>query len=312
MPRFPVGNLANINLAARHGWNFGAALLIQDLDTPYSGSGEIPNLDGRRTRQQTLLLQAEFGLSDRWALGATLPLRHAKAEGRTDLDTSGLGDIEILLRYAAFPLGVGRKASLNLLGGIGLPTGRSEGMLAALETIQFGVGNFTAIAGFEWSYRARPGITAFFRSRAGWVLGANDDGYRFGDSFDNAAGATILLRSPNLRIITYVSTLHLEQDRQDGEPVQSRGGGGSTAQSACTQRGWDKTARSRSRSSASLTSTCGGINWSAPGTFSWGMTSACRDTSVRNTMAPQAMSNEVALLRRRLGPPLQALLDAIE
>ncbi len=224
MPRFPVGNLANINLAAPHGWNFGAALLIQDLDTPYSGSDEIPNPDGRRTRQQTLLLQAEFGLTDRWALGATLPLRHAKAEGRTDLDTSGLGDIEVLLRYAAFPMALGRLASLNLLGGIGLPTGRSEGMLAAQENIQFGVGNFTAVAGFEWSYRARPGITAFLRSRAGWVLGANDDGYRFGDSFDNAAGATFLLRSPNLRIITYVSTLHLEQDRQDGEPVQSRGG----------------------------------------------------------------------------------------
>ena len=224
MPRFPVGNLANINLAARHGWNFGAALLIQDLDTPYSGSGEIPNPDGRRTRQQTLLLQAEFGLTDRWGLGATLPLRHAKAEGRTDLDTSGLGDIEVLLRYAAFPLALGRMASLNLLGGIGLPTGRSEGLLAAQENIQFGVGNFSAIAGFEWSYRARPGVTAFLRSRAGLVLGANADGYRFGDSFDNAAGVTLLLRSPKLRVIAYVSTLHLEQDRQDGEPVESRGG----------------------------------------------------------------------------------------
>ena len=224
MPRFPVGNLANINLAEKHGWNLGVTYLFQELDTPFGGNDELPNPEGRRNRQQTLLLQAEFGLTERLALSGTLPLRHAQGDGHIDLNTSGLGDTEVVLRYATNPLGLRNRASFNLLGGVGLPTGRSEGIELTMENIQFGVGDFTGIAGLELSYRINSAVSGFFRSQARLVLGSNSDGYRFGNSFDNAVGVSFLLGASDLRLFTQLSTLHLKQDHLDGAPVVSRGG----------------------------------------------------------------------------------------
>ena len=224
MPRFPVGNLASINLAETHGWNLSAAWFAQELDTPYAGRDEIANPEGRRNVQQSLLLLAEFGLSERLALSGSLPLRHIRAEGEFEARTSGLGDAEAVLRYGALPLTLTSRFNLNLLGGLGLPTGRSEGEEFALENIQFGVGDFTGIAGFEMSWLFHSTVSTFFRSQGRFVLGANRDGYRFGDAFDNALGASIRVGAGGSRIMAQVSTLHLEQDRQDGSPVISRGG----------------------------------------------------------------------------------------
>ena len=224
MPRFPVGNFANINLAERHGWNLGVVYFVQELDTPYSGSDEIPNPMGRRNLQQTMLLQAEFGLTPRLALGGMLPVRNVRSEGEIDLHTTGLGDAEATLRYSAVPLTLKSKFSLNLIGGLGLPTGRSEGLELTQENIQFGVGDFTGIAGFELSHAVHPSVSTYFRSQGRFVMGANSDGYRFGDAFDNALGASFRVGIRETQILAQVSTLPLEQDRQDGAPVDSRGG----------------------------------------------------------------------------------------
>ena len=224
MPRFPVGNLTDINLPEKHGWNLGGSYLWQDLDTTFSGSAETPNPLGRRNVQQTLMLYSEFGLDERLSLRGSVPVRNIDSEGVVNEETTGLGDVELILRHSTVQMDLQRKIGLNLIAGLGLPTGRSEGLTFAMENIQFGVGDFTAIAGFELSYRLRPLVTTYLRSQARFVLGSNSDGYQFGDALYSTAGAAFRIGSTENQVLTQITALHLDQDRQDGVLVPSRGG----------------------------------------------------------------------------------------
>ena len=92
------------------------------------------------------------------------------------------------------------------------------------ENIQFGVGDFTGITGVEFSYLFRPTFSFYFRSQGRFVLGSNSEGYRFGDGYDTALGGSFRFGASQFQLLTQISTLHLEQDQQDGIPVDSRGG----------------------------------------------------------------------------------------
>ncbi|MEE9218357.1 MAG: hypothetical protein V3U98_04760 [Acidobacteriota bacterium] len=139
-----------------------------------------------------------------------------------DFDSSGLGDMEVWGRWGLGPE-LGRSG--GALGfGLGLPTGRDGDPDTTDENIIFGAGDYSMLLSAEGFRKLGPAQAIFGLARYRLPLGAGSNGYRFGDDFGWAGTWQWRPRGGAVGLSLGLSGQHIDQDRQDGAPVASRGG----------------------------------------------------------------------------------------
>lgn len=227
----------------------GLSYDLNRLRRLYTGSERLD--DGSRTRNtQTVLLEASYSFSDRFALDVLLPyIRQeriiSRATTTTDV-TSGIGDAVALLRYHWLAPDLGRSWQGSSGLGVKLPNGaadrRSDNDIAFNADLQPGSGAWDMIFWNRVAHqlRFRPSLSVYLtgvhRRR-----GTNDDylpitnsvtgerqsqTYRFGTETQLTLGLSdqvILLdriANPGLAILYR----HAEADRTNGAETPSTGG----------------------------------------------------------------------------------------
>lgn len=202
--------------------NFSLLFLYQDLDTPFSGGDELPNPDGRRTLQRSLLLRGEVGLGERYAVRALLPLRTIDAAGDFEFEGEGLGDLEVELMRRLGPEG-GRSGGA-LGAGLALPTAESAPVGLVGENVFFGAGAVSMLVTLEGYRRLAPTLTLFGSARYRLPLDEGDEAYRFGDDLGYQATLAWSRVEGRLGVNAGLSSQHLGRDEQAGAELDSRGG----------------------------------------------------------------------------------------
>ncbi len=178
---------------------------------------------GRRTRQRTLLLQTDWGLTERFAVRAVVPLIDIAASGMFTFHGSGLGDVEA---WGHWGLGPELGAHGGALGaGLALPTGRDVGSeLTEINSVAFSAGELSLLLSAEGFRRLAPSHTLFGLVLYRRPLGSGPGDYRFGDSL---GWSGIWRWSPERTPVSFSLGLtgqHLGQDEQAGERLPFRGG----------------------------------------------------------------------------------------
>ncbi|MGH7254582.1 MAG: hypothetical protein ACREI3_02285 [Nitrospirales bacterium] len=150
-----------------------------------------------RTISQFYTMDLNYGLTDRFAIQATLPYivrshRHNIEQGTpgeeaTLFTDNGLGDLRLTAKYNILPT----LRSVVVLGaGIELPTGKFNqnvkvnGMQSTQEPpVQLGRGNVGLIGTFYQAYELIPHRLNQFSSASYRHTFRNDNGYQFGDEY---------------------------------------------------------------------------------------------------------------------------------
>jgi hypothetical protein len=139
-----------------------------------------------------------------------------------DFDDHGLGDME---GWALWRLGPesGRGGGA-VGGGLSFPTGKDSPRTLTSENVFFGVGDYSFLASIEGYRRLTENLQLFGLLRYRFPLGSGDDGYRFGDDLGWTGIIRWHPRGGPVGLMLGLSGQHLDQDEQNGEPVESRGG----------------------------------------------------------------------------------------
>ena len=202
--------------------NFSLLYLYQDLDTPYGGSEELANPDGRRTLQRTALLRAEVGLGELWAVRALLPVRTIDTTGGFSFSGEGLGDLEVEAMRRLGPEGGRGGGAIG--GGLALPTAESAPVDLVGENVFFGTGATSLLMTFEGFRTLGPDLTLFGNARYRLPLDEGDDAYRFGDDFGYQGTLSWSPSGKRFGVNAGLSGQHLGQDEQAGIDLDNRGG----------------------------------------------------------------------------------------
>lgn len=129
------------------GWTKEKSNLFLTLDYQFYKSVDFNNLSGDNIKtdefkQNTILLYAEYGLSNRFSVNAYFPMFRTNAYQNTET-VSGIGDLKLALKYALskgkFPIAISiapefptgaknlqSKSTINNFDQINLPTGDGE------------------------------------------------------------------------------------------------------------------------------------------------------------------------------------------
>lgn len=209
-------------LPASGQWSFSLLYLYQDLDAPYGGSDELPNPDGRRTLQRTLLLRGEVGLGERLAARARLPLREIETSGGFDFQGEGLGDLEAELMWRLGPE-EGRGGGA-IGGGLSLPTAEDAPVDLVGENVFFGAGAVSLLVTLEGYRKLAPGLTLFGSARYRRPFDEGDEAYRFGDDLGYQGTLAWSPGEGRFGVNVGASGQHLGRDEQAGVELDNRGG----------------------------------------------------------------------------------------
>lgn len=187
-----------------------------------------------RLTQWSYRLNAVWRPLDAVALSATLPVVTkvirtvgGGAPATAASDVTGLGDVEVAARWAAWrrvDLGIGRVQELAVSAGTSTPTGPND-LRAAGRRIdehgQPGTGAFGPFAGIH--YRREQGPWTGFASLSGRVHDANGHGYTYGPAaLWSVHGQLLVARRVALDL--GVDGRHAGADRSAGAAVPSTGG----------------------------------------------------------------------------------------
>jgi hypothetical protein len=143
--------------------------------------------------QRSLRLNVVWRPLDRFSVSATVPFtaKTMKMVGgptpETTSDLSGLGDVDVGARWAAWrlvDLGTGMVQELALTAGTSLPTGSNDAVDASGVRVdehgQLGAGSWGPFAGLHYRFEAGKWVAA--ASLSGRAHTANDVGYTYGSA----------------------------------------------------------------------------------------------------------------------------------
>ena len=202
--------------------SFSLLFLHQDLDTPYGGSEELPNPDGRRTLQRSLLLRGEIGLGERYALRGLLPVRSIDTEGLFEFEGEGLGDLEFEVMRRLGPEEARGGGAVGV--GLSLPTAESAPVDLVDENVFFGAGAASLLVTLEGYRILAPGVTLFGSARYRRPLDEGDEDYLFGEDFGYQGTVAWSPGDGRFGVNVGVSSQHLGRDEQAGIELDNRGG----------------------------------------------------------------------------------------
>ena len=181
LPAVPVGN-----------WQFALTYEMNALSDVVSGSVELDD-DLRQRTVHLLMLEISRGLTRRWSVTALFSIIRQNRSIQSPfspmastLNTQGLGDGVILLKYSLLPLNMATQRELSLGVGPKLPLGRHDvrsasGILLPAD-MQPGSGAWDAVA---WAYFYQGFLPTtrlnLFGSVSTRITGVNDLQYKFGN-----------------------------------------------------------------------------------------------------------------------------------
>lgn len=208
-----------------------------EISSLYNGSEELENETVRRNTQ-TLLFEANYGLSDRLSLSGTLTyIQKYRKTGLQNPDftetltTGGIGDGLFMLKYAIHPQTLWEPYQIALGAGIKVPFGttslRSNG-LALNADMQPGTGAWDGVGWSYLSYTFRAHDINVFAINSYRLTGTNErftafDEFRFGNEFVSEVGSS----GPVLDRLSYLLTIRYRSsssDLRNGEKLPTTGG----------------------------------------------------------------------------------------
>lgn len=173
-----------------------------NIDKLYSGSDELNNRTSERTTV-TSLLEVNYGLTERVSLtGAFTYVRKERITGlqtqagAQTIQTSGIGDAVILIKYSLIRQTLWKPYQLVLGGGGKVPLGsntlQSNG-LSLNADMQPGTGSWDGIGWMLFSYTLRSQNIHFFTMNSYKMNSSaerfgNNDNYEFGDELTSIIG----------------------------------------------------------------------------------------------------------------------------
>lgn len=189
----------------------------------YAVDRKVSNPEARRTTQDGAILGADYGVTERFAVGILVPYRNSRSTGRVEGDVEGLGDVTLSVRFGltdphASPLRIGALFTASV------PTGDVEtGFLD--QNIVLGVGAVSLGGGLEVIRDWPSGTSLFFRTLGSKPTGPSDEGIRYGGTISASAGygRPFVLRR-EFRWSVSGTILWTEPDEQDGRDALNRGG----------------------------------------------------------------------------------------
>lgn len=208
---------------------------ISDL---YSGDNKVDRQNAKRNTQ-TLLLEANYGLTEKLTLAGTFSMIKKRRESGLDglqsniLTTSGIGDGIVMLKYVLHQNTIRSQYQIAVGGGTKIPFGASslrKDNIQLNADMQPGTG---AWDGLFWSYFSKtftPATTVnLFWVNSFRITGSNErfrgssDGYKFGNEFISTIGAKDKL----FKRVSYFAMLRYRSAKSDklGNHVQPNTGG---------------------------------------------------------------------------------------
>ncbi len=215
-------------------WQFALTYERNTLQDVVAGSERLD--DSFRERiVNTMMLETSYGLSDRWSLSALVSMIQQRRSIQSPLssnimdrlDTRGIGDAVVLLKYNVMPLTMSTQRELTLGAGPKIPVGkhdlRSNGILAPAD-MQPGTGAWDAVA---WAYFYQGFLPTtrlnVFGNVSARYTGTNSFDYRFGNEF-------ITTLSTSYRTDTFFNVSmslryrNVTPDQRFGEDIANTGG----------------------------------------------------------------------------------------
>ena len=210
---------------------------FNNIDKLYSGAEELNNRTSERNTF-TSLLEINYGLTDRLSFtGAFTYVTKERVTGlqtqagAQTLQTSGIGDAVLLLKYSLIKQTLWKPYQLVIGGGGKAPFGsntlRSQG-LALNADMQPGTGSWDGIGWMLFSYTLRSKNMHFYTMNSYKINGSaerfgSNDNYGFGDEFNSIAG----VQGPAFNKFSYGFKLKYrssEQDLRNDSLMPSTGG----------------------------------------------------------------------------------------
>lgn len=208
-----------------------------NIDKLYSGAEELNNRTSERSTF-TSLLEINYGLTERISFtGAFTYVTKERVtglqtqSGAQTLQTSGIGDAVLLLKYSLIKQTLWKPYQFVIGGGGKAPLGsnslRSQG-LSLNADMQPGTGSWDGIGWMLFSYTLRSKNIHFFTMNSYKINGSaerfgSNDNYRFGDELNVIAGS----QGPAFNKFSYGLKLKYRSSKQDlrnGSFMPSTGG----------------------------------------------------------------------------------------
>lgn len=222
----PLISSQSLGIPAKGNLVVGLTGNYNNIDRLYSGTDELTNRTSERSTF-TSLLEVNYGFTSRWSLtGAFTYVRKERVTGlqtqqagAQTLQTSGIGDAVLLLKYSLIKQTLWKPYQLVIGGGGKAPLGsntlRSQG-LALNADMQPGTGSWDGIGWMLFSYTLRSQNIHFFNMNSYKINGSaerfgSNDNYRFGDEFNAIAG----VQGPAFNKFSYGLKLKYRSSGQD-------------------------------------------------------------------------------------------------
>jgi hypothetical protein len=177
-------------------WHFQLTYKYHAINSLVEGTKEITDDTDRTRTAQSIFFETRYKLSRRLSVAALLNFtghsREVGISGSGGVNTQGLGDSMLSIRYSPLNYSDGKSLEFSVGGGLKMPTGRDNVQLigVAAEDMQPGTGSWDVVV---WGYGSGK-VSGFndlelFAGASFRFNGANDRDYRFGREIISAFGA---------------------------------------------------------------------------------------------------------------------------
>jgi hypothetical protein len=166
-------------------WFFSSSYEFHDISDLYSGTDEVNDETGRDRESQSLLLEASYGINDKWSVTGLI----SRVEQKRKI---GQGSTT-MVKYAPKRVGLFSRNGLSFGFGTRIPTGDDDqtDFVRLAEDLQPSTGAWSAVFWSQYTHAfSQSANTQIFAAMSYSANGENDRDYRFGDELSVSAGAS--------------------------------------------------------------------------------------------------------------------------
>lgn len=185
----------------RGSWFLSSSYEFHDISDLVSGTDQVRDETGRKRETQTLVLQASYGINERFSVSALVSaIEHKRTVGQSGTSTGrGIGDAMVMLKYTPSKVGLFERNGITFGIGSRIPIGDDDKVdfVTLAEDMQPSTGAWAAVF---WAQATR----SFSRAAKTQILASlsytenfeNDRDYQFGDAWSLAFGGTYQTDTP--------------------------------------------------------------------------------------------------------------------
>ena len=201
--------------------------MYEKLNNIVQGNDELPNPNSLRTIQNSILLDVDYGISQRLTLSGSLPIQFV--DGNTPFlngKISGIGDISLLGRYKVIHPVFKTAPTVSLNFGFRIPTGSIDKQISGVrlpDRTHLGSGIFGLLWGAEGFYRPWKKVSFFGNISTRISLGENKFDYKVGNDFQISWGSSYNALKW-LDLTSQVNYVYFATNKIKGQTDESTGG----------------------------------------------------------------------------------------